>query len=324
MIIILSIPNDSTTFEICRWLNFYSLKYKVVFPSMMLKNIEIKKLSRKTIQKHIEKVFDCKMSEIDVIWCRKWGINDLLKSNPNLPLTSKNIEILQAASKIEMRVFNEFIFKMLPEKKIINSFINPNYSKLTQLIIAQECGLKVPNTHITDSLEFVNNECLKDKIITKAIENGFGINYENEDFTTFTSRIETSNIISSAFSPSLIQNEIEKAFEIRTFILGEKSYSMAIFSQENIQTQVDLRVYDKKNPNKKSSYVLPKNIESKIFNFMKKMNLSTGSIDFIVDKKDNYYFLEVNPYGQFGMVSKSCNYNLENEVAKFLMKYGKN
>jgi D-alanine-D-alanine ligase-like ATP-grasp enzyme len=52
---------------------------------------------------------------------------------------------------------------------------------------------------------------------------------------------------------------------------------------------------------------------------MKDLSLKTGSVDFILDQNDKYYFLEVNPIGQFGMVSYPCNYNLEKKVAYFLI-----
>jgi hypothetical protein len=36
-------------------------------------------------------------------------------------------------------------------------------------------------------------------------------------------------------------------------------------------------------------------------------------------KKGEYVFLEVNPIGQFGMVSAPCNYNLEKKIAQYLI-----
>lgn len=51
---------------------------------------------------------------------------------------------------------------------------------------------------------------------------------------------------------------------------------------------------------------------------MNKINLNCGSIDILVDNNLNYFFLEVNPVGQFGMVSFPCNYNLENHIANYL------
>ena len=61
-------------------------------------------------------------------------------------------------------------------------------------------------------------------------------------------------------------------------------------------------------------------IKEKILSFAKYFNLNSGSFDIIKDKKGKYIFLEVNPVGQFGMVSQPCNYNLEQKIAKYLIK----
>ena len=53
---------------------------------------------------------------------------------------------------------------------------------------------------------------------------------------------------------------------------------------------------------------------------MQKAHLTTGSIDLIKSVDGEYIFLEINPIGQFGMVSNPCNYPLERKVAEWLVK----
>jgi glutathione synthase/RimK-type ligase-like ATP-grasp enzyme len=72
-------------------------------------------------------------------------------------------------------------------------------------------------------------------------------------------------------------------------------------------------------PNRYIPYQLPKSVEKKIIRLMKKLSIDSGSIDMIVDKKDKYYFLEVNTVGQYGMISAPCNYNLDNEISQYLI-----
>jgi D-alanine-D-alanine ligase-like ATP-grasp enzyme len=94
---------------------------------------------------------------------------------------------------------------------------------------------------------------------------------------------------------------------------------MAIFSQMDDKTNTDFRKYNIKKPNRNIPFQLPKSIEKKLWQFMQELELNTGSIDIVVDKSNNYYFLEVNPIGQFGMVSFPCNYLLEKKVAEHLI-----
>lgn len=39
----------------------------------------------------------------------------------------------------------------------------------------------------------------------------------------------------------------------------------------------------------------------------------------ILDNSGDYYFLEINPVGQFGMVSELCNYSLYEKFANFII-----
>ncbi|MNQ59911.1 hypothetical protein D3C85_741740 [compost metagenome] len=102
--------------------------------------------------------------------------------------------------------------------------------------------------------------------------------------------------------------------------MDKKCYSMAIFSQNNEKTKLDFRNYDKENPNRLVPYKLPEIVENRICDFMDAIGLNTGSLDIIKSViNGEYYFLEVNPFGQFGMTSAPCNYNLHKEVANFLI-----
>jgi glutathione synthase/RimK-type ligase-like ATP-grasp enzyme len=125
------------------------------------------------------------------------------------------------------------------------------------------------------------------------------------------------------FSLSAFQEEIQKKYEIRVFYFFGKIYSMAIFSQNDSQTKTDFRIYNISKPNRNVPYSLPISVASKVKHLMKKLGLETGSIDLIKSINDEYIFLEVNPVGQFGMVSKPCNYNLEYIIAKKLISYEK-
>jgi glutathione synthase/RimK-type ligase-like ATP-grasp enzyme len=95
---------------------------------------------------------------------------------------------------------------------------------------------------------------------------------------------------------------------------------MAIFSSADAQTKADFRNYNWKKPNRTVPYELPEVITNKIVELMDSFQMNTGSLDFIVNENNEYIFLEVNPTGQFGMVSFPCNYHLEKIVAQTLVE----
>lgn len=125
--------------------------------------------------------------------------------------------------------------------------------------------------------------------------------------------------LSDHFFPSLFQKLIEKDFEIRTFYFFGVCYSMAIFSQKDEQTKLDFRNYNYNHPNGNIPFLLPNEIVSKVQRLFKSLKLNTGSIDFIYCK-GYYYFLEINPVGQYGMVDYPCNYDLDNIIVKKLIE----
>lgn len=54
---------------------------------------------------------------------------------------------------------------------------------------------------------------------------------------------------------------------------------------------------------------------------MGEMKLFTGSLDILYSNDNNFYFLEVNPVGQFDYVSYFGNFNLYKLTAEKLIEY---
>jgi glutathione synthase/RimK-type ligase-like ATP-grasp enzyme len=86
------------------------------------------------------------------------------------------------------------------------------------------------------------------------------------------------------------------------------------------QTKVDFRNYNHVKPNRTVPFKLPADIAARISRLMAALELETGSLDLVKTTDGRYVFLEVNPVGQFGMVSIPCNYHLEQRVAEILAR----
>jgi len=196
-------------------------------------------------------------------------------------------------------------------------------NKLEVLNEARKVGLKTPQTYICSTKsELINFIKEHKRIITKDINKPLFFYNKNLYYNTITKEVTKSiiNKLPKNFTPSFFQCLIEKQFEIRVFYLDGNLYSMAIFSQNDSKTSIDFRDYNLQKPNRFVPYIVPENIRSKIVNLMKRLKLTTGSIDLIYDKNSEYIFLEINPIGQFSMVSNPCNYFLEKKVAQHLIK----
>ena len=190
-------------------------------------------------------------------------------------------------------------------------------------MIAKSVGLDIPNSFIGNEKQevqlFANS---LGALITKPLKTGENVLLDNKKYTLATEKCSDNDIsnLLDKFFPSYLQECLDKAYELRVFYLDGKCYTMAIFSQLDEQTKIDFRRYNFKKPNRCVPFILPENIAFLIDKFMKTIDLNTGSIDIVVTKDGRYVFLEVNPVGQFGMVSFPCNYYLEEKVAEYLTK----
>ena len=117
----------------------------------------------------------------------------------------------------------------------------------------------------------------------------------------------------STLIPTKIQSKINKSFEIRVFFFENKIWSIATFEFTKNTDVRNIKASEKKY----IPYVLPKHICEKVILLKNKLGLKCGTIDFLKTNKE-FYFLEINPLGQFYEVSYYGNYNIEKYIAELL------
>lgn len=234
--------------------------------------------------------------------------------------TSSDIEMGKLFTT-EQKAFFDAFCELHKDNKWLNRHYNSRISKISQLIEAKTAGLDFPESRIISSKNEITKFQSKN-IIIKPIQDVSHIHINGEPYTQYTTVCTKKMIdqLNDTFFPCLCQKFIDKNLEIRTFFLDGEMYSMGICSTFDEQTKIDFRRYNRKHPNRVIPYQLPDHIEKKIKLLMRNLSLNCGSLDLILGNDGRYYFLEVNPVGQFGMVSKPCNYYLESAIAKFLIR----
>lgn len=306
MILIISTSNDSSTTFVIQWLDRLGKKWLRINDSDVLNlyflgnDIKIEKNG-----------FSFLLSSVTSCWYRR----GYFKFNFG---NFSNISSFETLQKAEVKNIIEYIYYILEQKKNINSLQNSNVNKLVVSSIARNLGILTPNDYLFSERNSLLEKTNTGKFITKPIS-GDSIQ-KIEDFLIFnyTTILDTEQIEGDSFFPSFVQNYIEKKYELRIFYLHGKFYSMAIFSQKDNQTNIDFRQYNENKPNRTAVFNLPKQIEIQLEQLMNELDLNCGSIDMIVTPENKYVFLEVNPVGQFGMVSEPCNYHLEKLIAQHL------
>lgn len=263
-------------------------------------------------------------SNVRKLWLRRGTFNVIPNKifcdffNRNHILNYLNSEVR------EYSIYLEYALKKKLGDNYVGSFIKEvsSNNKLINQDIAKSVGFKTPVTIITSSkkdlIEFYNTH---KSIITKDLRAPVNINTRHKTLISTGVKLVNNQMLiklKDYFAPIFVQKYIDKKYEIRIFVFSKKMYAMAIFSQRDTKTKIDYRNYNTTKQNRCVPINLPKNIQDKIWAFMTKTQMDTGSIDLIVTPKNEFYFLEINPMGQFHWLSANCNYYVEKDIANFL------
>lgn len=221
----------------------------------------------------------------------------------------------------EQKALFNIVSEMLKAPHWLNDYKTSNPGKVHQLLLAKHAGLAIPETRILSSkqqvVEFINEV---GSVIFKPMQDSYPIPIDTENYCAYTRKVDKKLLrqMPDTFAPCLFQTYLNKNIEIRSFYLDGKFKSMAICSTFDNQTKVDFRHYNQKHPNRRVPYQLPHEVEQKLSCLMDGLQLNCGSLDLVLTNEGQYVYLEVNPVGQFGMVSIPCNYYLERDIADFL------
>ncbi|PWK77286.1 ATP-GRASP peptide maturase of grasp-with-spasm system [Mucilaginibacter oryzae] len=313
MILVVSEKNDQSTYEVMQWLKRYNVPHFRINGEDVL-NIKMLDLNKEVILD--VQGNEIPLSKVSVLWYRRGSFN----------FRKSVAENYEGIIDTESKVLNNYLFKYLDTKKhCLNNFLYAFVNKLYVLELAQDAGLNIPRTFVTGNkgyaLDYLKNER---EVITKIMGSQFLIRNTGTIKMAYTEQVSDQDIngFADSFFPSLLQKRISKRYEIRAFYFDGRFYSMAILSQGNKKTETDYRKYDHELPNRAIPYQLPGEVEDRLKVVFTKLNLNSGSADLILDNNHHYIFLEINPIGQFGMVSKPCNYHLEKKLANHLINHG--
>lgn len=320
MILIFSKSNDISTDDVQIWMNYLGIKNVRLNEDYFISSFEISKDSCELVYQNFKLDLD-KFSGF--YYRRPGGTVPLLTANNITQATYNNYLI-----EYEYKTIYEFLDKKIKAKTHLNSIFDYKHQKLEYLFEASNIGLNVPEWIIaSDTAKIKKFLAEKGRVITKALNMPyFRIPSENgeTEFAYSTNEITLKDIESvetktnkTNLFPTFFQEYVDKKFEVRSFCLNSKFYSMAIFSQQSDQTKIDYRKYNREKPNRAVPFNLPLEIEEKALNLVNKFKLNSCSIDFIYSTDNKFYFLEINPIGQFKWVSQNCNYYIEKETAEY-------
>ncbi|MDH6250448.1 MvdC family ATP-grasp ribosomal peptide maturase [Chryseobacterium sp. H1D6B] len=191
-------------------------------------------------------------------------------------------------------------------------------NKLYQLRTAQKYDLCIPETIFSNEEEkitaFFHKHCNG-----KAVAKLHGViaktmDGENQLATTVIDEDNLEYISDIAYCPMIFQPYIEKEYELRILYIDGEFFTGKINNSENADWRVSREGYFW------SEYELPEEIKNNLTSMMKEMGLYLGAADMIKGKDGKYYFLEVNPQGEWGMLQKELNFPIAERIADNIIK----
>lgn len=176
-------------------------------------------------------------------------------------------------------------------------------NKLLQLAVARRVGLTVPDTLVTndreEAIRFFERHARRG-VVYKTIESPM-LPDEGDPRCVYTSPVSSSDEVLDALetTPCLLQEYIEKAYELRITIAGERVFAAKIYSQEYEDTRVDWRRGQMRHPLRHEACTLDQNLGNLCLRLLQDLGLVFGAIDMAVTPRGEYVFLEINPNGQW-------------------------
>jgi glutathione synthase/RimK-type ligase-like ATP-grasp enzyme len=182
-----------------------------------------------------------------------------------------------------------------------------------QLFIANKIGFKVPETLITNKTKKLNFDHIAIKSIDTAI-----INLGEKEGFVYTEIYKKNEITEEKFlSPFFMQQGLVPKIDIRVTVIEEEVIAIKIFKSDIEEINIDWRrIKDELNY---EIINLPNEIKQLCIDFLKEFNLKFGGID-LVFHNGNYYFIEINPTGEWSWLQQNTGYKIDTVIVNSLNK----
>lgn len=237
------------------------------------------------------------LSKPDIIWWRK---PDTPQPHPALSEPSA-ID----CSRQEYRELMHSLAGCFPSAVWINDYwrMAQYSSKLNQIEIARSHGLFIPETIITTSADAARSFAARFRqVIAKPLYFS-GFVHSGQQYACWTNILTEADLHrltdhDLALAPIMIQRRLRKALELRVTVIGEEVFPCAISTSHDTVEGIDWRIKDVEQlPHRLVN--VPEQISKALCGILRDMSLNFGAFDLVLDEDGSYYFLELNPNGQF-------------------------
>lgn len=196
-------------------------------------------------------------------------------------------------------------------------------NKYYQFEIAKKIGFHMPKTLVSNDKKDIerfaySHQKILFKLMSQEIYDLGDGNFKGL-YTNVISKEELGDFSESEENPIVLQEYVDKKFEVRYTVVGEEHLVCRIDSQLSSKACEDWRRYDISNtPHYKID--APEEIKSKVNEMMELLGLEYGAMDFIVSNTDKWYFLEINCMGQWLWIEQLTGLPISKAIIKWMKK----
>lgn len=315
MILILADKHDSHSDVVCDKLKALNADYyRFDLDVASLKKSRISYISGEWLLENEHGIL--KSSDICHVWCRRAFVELLLEEEFD---TNVGFQIWRREWNAHLNGFYTDIKSVRWLNPLRKAYKGEN--KYFQMQCAHEVGFNLPEyvvsnnrgileqfikSHEGSVIKFMNQDIFKDE------QGKFCGAYVNE--ITLDALSEFGN----EENPIFVQQRINKSFEVRYTVVQDKHLVCKIDSQLSAIANNDWRRYDL--PHTPHSIVSPPdNVRSKVEQFMTLLQISYGALDFIVTPKNEWFFLEINCFGQWLWIEELTGLGISDAIVQWLI-----
>jgi glutathione synthase/RimK-type ligase-like ATP-grasp enzyme len=195
-------------------------------------------------------------------------------------------------------------------------------SKLLQLRLASRLGFSVPETRVSaDPVEIRTLFSMwNGRMVAKLAGGQIAADSIDSQFVVYTTAITAEDLQDAdalSACPALYQRHVDKRYDLRVTMIGERVFACRIHSQEIEDARVDWRAADPSSVHHERCELDPL-IANSCRSLMTALGLEIAGIDFIVTPKGETVFLEINAAGQWLWIEKNTGLPIAAALAQHL------
>lgn len=260
-----------------------------------------------------------RLEDVQAVWYRKPDPLDL----SHFVIEKASLDYVEA----EFSEILQGLYALMSRATWINNPLTVRlaHRKLLQLHVANKVGFSTPRSVVTNEADvaLAFAESLGWDVAIKSL-GALSVTEQRADalvqYGVYTRRITRDELLGQTdkivHMPTIFQEYIEKAYELRVTCAGDRTFCCRIDSQASAESREDFRFNAR---NLKHEIIECKEIEPKLRAYLNEFGLNFGCFDIAVTPAGKFVFLECNPNGQWLWIEQLTGAPIGRAIADLLL-----